>query len=132
MANEVSRRTIRRRNSCTVRFRVRTDGIEERDQYPDVPGCTNESKAKGKFVTLLVHIENLGNESDFLQPPRLKDRQGRLFDTVASYCAEVSAAEFHNRRVDSATLQPGFSEDVVMVFDIVPDAQPVSVVPRTH
>jgi hypothetical protein len=83
-----------------------------------------EQKAKGKFVIVFFKISNTGKEpgtfygSDF----RLQDSQGRSFDIASDWVVQTAAAGYYNVNGIGHDLQPGFTEDFVLVFDVPADA----------
>lgn len=110
-------------------FRVRIDAVQELSTFSE-PCAGDPVKANGKFVFAFLQIENLGNESDYLQAPKLKDSRARLFD-VGDYCPNVAASRQFNRSSYGTTVQPGITTDVVIVFDVAPDATGFIVVAST-
>jgi len=110
-------------------FRTRIDAVQELREFSE-PCAGNPVRAKGKFVVAFLQIENLGNESDYLRGPKLKDNRGRLFDT-GDYCSNVAASKQFNRSSYQTTVQPGLTADVVIVFDVAPDASGFTIVPPT-
>ena len=79
--------------------------------------------ASGKFVVVLMTVTNQATESasvgsrDF----RLKDGKGRLFD-MADLAPHFAARDYYKRGIFYDKIQPGLSLDMVVLFDVAPDA----------
>ncbi len=83
--------------------------------------------AQGVYIAILMRVTNTGSNPDYLRGFRIKDQAGRSFDYDSS--ATSTATDFYGRRYFSTTLQPTFSADVVIVFDVATNATSFTIVP---
>lgn len=95
-------------------------------------GIWRESRAQGKFVAVIFNATNVGKEpgapSSFYL--RLKDNQGRTFDTTGDINAAVGGADYYGGKSVGTVVQPGLTTKIVFVFDVAPDAAGYMLVSR--
>lgn len=87
--------------------------------------------ASGRYIVVLLDVTNAGTESTYVSTFnsfRLRDGVGRLFDMADGY-AQSAAQSQYGRKGTYATIQPGFTERMVFVFDVVPGSSGFSLVP---
>jgi hypothetical protein len=107
-----------------VTFRVEISRVEVRQDLPPEYNGATAPKANGKFICILARSTNLGLKSSFIYsgPVAVKDQRGRLFD-FAPFAAQGAAAKFYNVNNYITTVQPSFSVDIVIVFDVATDSE---------
>lgn len=104
-------------------FRAEVSDAKESANIPK-GNFWQEQKAKGKFVIVFFKISNTGKEpgtfygTDF----RLQDNKGRAFDIAPDWIVQAAASSYYNVNGTGHDLQPGFTEDFVLVFDVPTDA----------
>jgi hypothetical protein len=83
----------------------------------------DEQKAQGKYVAVLMKVENTGNEPGtfFSGDFRLKDGRGRSFDTSSNISAVIAAGAYYKVKNPGDSVQPGFSDTFVLLFDVPTD-----------
>lgn len=113
-------------------FRVAITEVRETTTIPASGCCAEGATAKGKFVIIFMRVTNLGQEPTSLASFRIRDQQGRSFDTTSDFEASYSAQAYYQRKSYSTTVQPGLAEDVIAVFDVAPDGTSFAIVPRTR
>ena len=107
---------------------------------PEAPGeysfsaATPAATPQGKFVVLLVDVENVGTQPVCCLPGfRLKDSKGRFFSGQTN---NADALVKHAKRtiylVDDprGELQPNMARPQVLVYDVPTDADRLSIAPR--
>jgi hypothetical protein len=92
---------------------------------PQVQGSSGTYHAKGKYVVVVLGVQNVGKAPQTLyfdQDFALTDAQGRQFGTAAS---EVDTAAVEQYKVTDPVedVQPTFSAHVAFVFDVAADAR---------
>lgn len=118
--------------SKTTTFRVTITDIQQVTSIPASGCCAKGATAKGRFIVVLMQVTNLGQESDALGSFRLRDQQGRTFDSTSDFEATYSAQAAYKRKSYSESVQPSLSEDELIVFDVASDATSFTIIPRTR
>ena len=80
--------------------------------------------ARGKFVVVLMDVENRGvtSEKIYTSHLKLRDEKGRVFD-LADHNTVQNAAGVHFKRSQTLiAIQPGTTDQMVFVFDVARDA----------
>jgi len=113
-------------SSCST-FRVAITEVQRRAEFRASRNGTPVT-AQGVYIAILMRVTNTGSNPDSLGGFRIRDQAGRSFDY--DFSATSTAADFYGRRAFYTTLQPTFSADVVIVFDVAPDATSFTIVPR--
>lgn len=122
----------------TVRFHswlaeVRLEGIVTDSEWRSVlyPDSGDPIYAKGIFVVALVDVTNRGLESGEVGRHgfRVQDSVGRKFD-MAELEVLWAAEDMYDRESVYTPIQPGFTESLIFVFDVLPESESLHLVSR--
>ncbi len=83
-----------------------------------------KATASGVYAVFFVHVTNTGKEPGYISDSGLVvlDSQGRKFSTAGASSAQYAAQEQYHLKGFYDDIQPSLSADMVLVFDIAPDA----------
>jgi hypothetical protein len=103
------------------------EGVVTASEYqPELyPDYGDPVAAHGIFVVVLVDVTNRGLESDdvgMYSSFRLEDSVGREFD-MSDLEVLWAAEDMYGRASVYEPIQPGFTEPLVFVFDVLPASQ---------
>ncbi len=114
-------------------FRATIVGVDEHQELPPPYGSGGPTKARGKFVVLSLDIENTGTQSGYVDiySVKLRDGAGRTFDAASSE-AQRGADQLTGRTSVFQAVQPGLTADIVLVFDVAPNAERFTLIPRAR
>jgi hypothetical protein len=114
--------------SGKARLRATVTDVKEAAVIP--AGSYEEARAKGKYVIVFLSVTNIGLESgDMASDVALKDSRGRTFDQADTSVLR-NAADQYNLPVPYETIQPGITDNTLVVFDVAPDASGYVLVPE--
>lgn len=119
----------------TVRLDALVVGVETRSSiggpapYQGAPTPTPVT-AGGTFVVALLDVTNAGTQSASVASDafRLRDSAGRLFDMAGYTVQSAAGREYGRKTVIFDSIQPGFTERMVFVFDVLPTSSGFSLV----
>jgi Domain of unknown function (DUF4352) len=107
-----------------VTFRMAVSDVQYKTELPSAYSTGGPQHPNGKYLCVLVTVTNLGQESSSLDwiGLNVRDGKGRSFDT-AGYEPQAGAGKLFGRKTYAETIQPSFSLDLVLVFDVATDAE---------
>ena len=111
---------------------VRLSGVVVRSEFQQTlaPDYGSPVTAQGKFLVVVLDVTNQGLQSDSVgsySSFRAKDAAGREFD-LAGLTVQMAAKDQYNLGGIYTTVQPGFTTQMVFVFDVLPAAQTFTLV----